>query len=216
MLGLMLVKQGRFEESAAAYREALAIFTAIDPHHFEVGKARNGLGLIASRQGRHAEAEREMAAAVAVLRQALGDQHPFVWQGTSNLAMEVAAQGRREEAEELLRGALERLRAAPGPDSDFAAGVEVRLGGLLRHRGELAEARRLHEHALAAYTELYGERHLETATARWHLARDLAALGESESAAAELGRAERTLTEVTGGSARLRELRAGDRPNARG
>ncbi len=62
LTGLFYLNQGRLEESEAAYREALALFSGIDPKHFEVGKCMNGLALIASRRGRYAEAERHHGA----------------------------------------------------------------------------------------------------------------------------------------------------------
>jgi len=188
LLGVLLYQQQRWDEAEVATREALEIFRAIDPQHFEVGKAIHGLGQIAAGRGRPAEAERHFAEAVERFRAALGPEHPFVWITTGNLGQQLARQGRLEEAERLLRESRARLLTIVGEGHEYGAEAANRLGVLLRQAGKPAEAIPLHREALAFYLGQVGPRHQRVADSRYHLAAALAAAGQpaAEEAAAAL------------------------------
>ena len=135
LTALFYLNQGRLDESEATYREALALFRAINPKHFEVGKCKNGLALIASRRGRYAKAEKTMVEVEALFREVLGEKHPFTWQVRGNRASQIALQGRLEEAEAIEREVAAKLEELNGKDCQEA--VDARVAA----RGDAAPAR---------------------------------------------------------------------------
>jgi tetratricopeptide (TPR) repeat protein len=208
LLGVFLLRHQRWDEAEVLTREALALFRAIDPHHFEVGKALHGLGQIAAGRGRPAEAERYLTEATEEFRLSLGEKHPFVWMASSAVARQQEKQGRLDEAEERLREALARLRALVDDGNEYIADVEGPLADLLRRRGRLDEALALHRHAARTLTAIYGERHLKVVEARARVVADLAAdPARWNAAAAEEARAVRALlAELDPQSVHLAEL----------
>ncbi len=180
LTGVFYLNQGRLDESEAMYREALALFRAINPKHFEVGKCLNGFALIASRRGRHAEAEKTMSEVEALFREVLGEKHPFTWQIRGNRATQIALQGRLEEAERIEREVADKLAELNGKDSGEAVDARSRLGETLRKRGRTDEALPLHRQSLEVVLRLEGETSPGVALERYQLAADLIALGRPE------------------------------------
>jgi eukaryotic-like serine/threonine-protein kinase len=180
LMGLFYLNQARYEESEARYREALDIFRAIDPKHFEVGKIRNGLALVASRRGRYAEAEARLAEVEAFFREVLGEKHPFTWQAMGNRAAQIALQGRLGEAERLQRTVLAKLQELNGADSGEALDAESGLAETLRRSGRPGEALAMHRRVLEAQRKILGERSPALAIARYQVAADLVAIGRPE------------------------------------
>jgi eukaryotic-like serine/threonine-protein kinase len=180
LTGLFYLNQGRLEESEAAYREALALFRAIDPKHFEVGKCLNGLALIASRRGKFAEAEKTMEEVEALFREVLGEKHSFTWQIRGNRASQIRFQGRLEEAEKLEREVAAKIEELNGKDSSEAVDARSRLGETLRRRGRVDEALPLHRQSVEVVLRLEGERSPWLAVERYQLAADLLAGGRPE------------------------------------
>ena len=184
LMGLFLLNQGRLDESESAYREGLELFLAIDPKHFEVGKCRNGLALIASRRGDHARAEAILREVVTGFRESLGDEHAFVWLATGNLALEIALEGRLAEAEAHQREVLKRLEAITGPESSETAEALGRLGETLRRRGAATEAIPLCRRAFEIQTKITGADHPAAALASYRLGAALAAGDDASQAEA--------------------------------
>ena len=149
LYALFLLDRGRLDESEALYREHLAIFSAINPRHFEVGKCKNGLALIASRRGDHATAEREMRSVLELFREQLGEEHHFVWQVTANLARQIFLQKRFEEAEVLQRQVLAGFEKVAGAESAAVAEALTNLAKTLKARGDDAGAAPLEARAQA-------------------------------------------------------------------
>jgi tetratricopeptide (TPR) repeat protein len=219
-MGLFYLNQARYDESEARYREALAIFRAIDPKHFEVGKVKNGLALVASRRGRYAEAEAQLLEVETLFREVLGESHPFTWMTMGNRAFQIARQGRLAEAERLQRTVLERLRALNGPDSQEALDAESALAETLRRMGRPEEALPMHRRVLAKQREMLGKTGGATvALSEFQVAADLLAIGRPEdraeartlldSATAVLSKQSPRhwrMAEVVAASARAREL----------
>ncbi|GMU63773.1 MAG: hypothetical protein AMXMBFR36_00470 [Acidobacteriota bacterium] len=204
LLGVLLYQERRWDEAEAVTREALEIFRAIDPQHFEVGKAIHGLGQIESGRGRPAQAERHFAEAVERFRAALGPDHPFVWITTGHLGQQLARQGRLEEAERYLRESRSRLIAIVGEGHEYSAEAANRLGEMLRRAGAPDEAIPLHREAVAFYVGQVGPRHQRVADSRYHLAAALAAAGHP--AAEEAAVALELVRELDPASPRLAEL----------
>ena len=158
LYALFLLDRGRLDESEALYREHLAIFSAINPRHFEVGKCKNGLALIASRRGDHATAEREMRSVLELFREQLGEEHHFVWQVMANLAREIFLQERFEEAEILQRQVLAGFEKVAGPESAAVAEALTHLAKTLKARGDDAGAALLEARAQAITTAAAAKR----------------------------------------------------------
>jgi serine/threonine-protein kinase len=136
----LLVGAGRLDDAEAAGREALGIFRALNPDHFEVGKCLNGLGIVAAKRGDHARAETIYRESLANFERSLGRDHPFYWWTTGNLSKEIAAQGRLAEAEALQAEILAALERISGPESaDAQWGHEI-IADRLRLEGRTAEA----------------------------------------------------------------------------
>ena len=180
LTGLFYLNQGRLEESEAAYTEALAVFSGIDPKHFEVGKCKNGLALIASRRGDYARAEKTMQEVEALFREVLGEKHPFTWQVRGNRASQIALQGRLEEAEAMERQVAAKLEELNGMDSAEAVDARARLAETRRRRGHPEEALPVHRQALEAVLKMEGETSTWAAILRFQVAADLLASGRSE------------------------------------
>jgi len=118
-------QQGRLDEAAASYAEALEC----DPENVQALRLR---GVLARQQGDLAESVRYLQ---TTLRVAPGDVT-----AANDLAVSFLASGELDAAEVALRGAL-----GLAPDSPRAL---ANLGALLQQRGHLAEAIAIHEHYL--------------------------------------------------------------------
>ena len=132
---------GRLDEAERAGREALAIFRALNPDHYEVGKTLNELARIETRRGRQSAAVATFREALANLERSLGREHPFYWYTTGNLAKAVAAQGRADEAERLAREVLAALERLSGAESADAKWGHETLAETYRRLGRDDEAR---------------------------------------------------------------------------
>ena len=180
LLALFYLNQARLDESEANYRQALALFRAIEPKHFEVGKCLNGLALVASRRGRYAESEATLTEVIVLFDEVLGPKHTFSWQARGNRSEQIALQGRLAEAEAIQREVAAKLVEINGADSYEVVDAEARLGETLRKEGRAAEALPLHRKGLEHQRKLYGEDHVAVALARYQVAADLIALGRAE------------------------------------
>ena len=180
LLALFYLNQARLDESEANYRQALALFRAIEPKHFEVGKCLNGLALVASRRGQYAQAEATLAEVIVLFDEVLGPKHTFSWQARGNRAEQIALQGRLDEAEKIQREVVAKLVEINGPDSYEAVDAEGRLGETLRKEGRTGEALPLHRKGLEHQRKIYGEDHVFVALAEYQLAADLMAIGRPE------------------------------------
>jgi serine/threonine-protein kinase len=211
LTALFYLNQGRLDESEATYREALALFRAIDPKHFEVGKCLNGLALIDSRRRRYAEAEKTMEEVEALFREVLGEKHSFTWQVRGNRASQIRFQGRLEEAETLEREVAAKIGELNGADSSEAVDARSRLGETLRLRGRAEEALPLHRQSVEVVLRLEGEKSPWLAVERYQLAADLIALGRPEDRAEArrlLGQSLATLEKQSPPHQRLAEIQA--------
>ena len=212
LTGLFYLNQGRLDESEAAYTEAIALFGAIDPKHFEIGKCKNGLALIASRRGNYARAEKTLEEVEALFREVLGEKHPFTWQVRGNRASQIGLQGRLEEEESLEREVAAKLETINGADSQEAIDARSRLAETRRRRGHAEEALPVHRQALAAALKMEGESSSWAAMLRFQVAADLIAGSQRPEDRAEakalLDRALVVLEKQTPPPQRIAEVRA--------
>ncbi|MFN7942201.1 MAG: tetratricopeptide repeat protein [Thermoanaerobaculia bacterium] len=183
-LGRFLVARNELDEGESHAREAIRIFAAIDPRHFEATKAMNDLAIALLRRGRAREAETAYREVARRFEEALGPQHPFPWVARVGVGNALADQGRLAEAENELARTVERIAATGGPESEYLLRAWDALGDTLRRGKRLAEAEATHRRALALATRVLGELHPSTALAMHSLALDLAAGGEAQRAEA--------------------------------
>ena len=108
-LGLTLYQQGKYRESAEAYRKA-------QTRRPEDATILNNLALSLTDAGDYAEAEPMYRRALAITEKALGPDHPTVAIRLNNLAELLQAKGDYAGAEPMYRRALTMTEKALGPD----------------------------------------------------------------------------------------------------
>ena len=135
----------------------------------EEARARNNVALVLAAQGGNEEAESEHRAALALMREALGD-HPEVAIMRDNLGLVLAAQGRYEEAEWEHRAALELILETLGAQHPSLARTRSNLATTLLERGNYAEAESEYRAALALALSTLGADHPIVAGLRNNLA----------------------------------------------
>lgn len=156
-LGQSLYKQGKYQESAKAYRKAAAQ-RPDDP------AIMNNLALSLTDAGSYAEAEPLYKRALAIREKALGDDHPDVANSLNGLAMLYLNQGKYAEAELLLKRALTIREKALGPDHSDVATSLNNLALLYHNQGKYAEAEPLYKRALTISEKALGLNHPDMAT----------------------------------------------------
>jgi predicted ATPase/Flp pilus assembly protein TadD len=139
-LGAFATRQGRTDQAAEAYREAVELFAAVDGDDtIRVAKTLNALGDVAVSQGDTAEARRRWNEALALTREDEGADarhtEAFVTANLGDLAFE---EGDLAGARELLERALELLR--PRGDRWATAIVQRYLAKVLAAQGERPRA----------------------------------------------------------------------------
>jgi tetratricopeptide (TPR) repeat protein len=137
--GAFATRQGRSEEAAAAYREAVELFRVADPDTTRVAKTLNALGDVAVSRGDHAEARRRWNEALALARadQSADGRHTeaFVTANLGDLAFE---EGDLDGARDKLERAIDMLR--PRGDRWAIAIVQRYLAKVLAAQGERGRA----------------------------------------------------------------------------
>ena len=137
--GAFATRQGRTEEAAAAYREAVELFRAVDTDGTRVAKTLNALGDVAVSQGDHDEARRRWNEALALVRGDAGadarQTEAFVTANLGDLAFE---EGDLDGARDLLERAIAMLE--PRGDRWALAIVRRYLAKVLAAQGERPRA----------------------------------------------------------------------------
>ena len=138
-LGAFATRQGRAEEAAAAYTEAVALFRVADDDTNRVSKTLNALGAVAMSQGDYAEARRRWDQALQVARAEVGADarftEAFVLANLGDLAFE---EGDLAGARALLEESIEGLK--PRGDRWALAVIQRYLAKVLAAQGERARA----------------------------------------------------------------------------
>ena len=138
-LGAFATRQGRAEQAAAAYQEAVELFTMADDDTTRVSKTLNALGAVALSQGDYGEARRRWDQALELARQedSADARHTeaFIIANLGDLAFE---EGDAAGARELLDQAMELL--APRGDRWANAVIQRYLAEALAALGERPRA----------------------------------------------------------------------------
>lgn len=132
-LGQSLYKQGKYGESADAYRKAAA-------QRPDDTMIMNNLGLSLMLAGSYDNTEPLFKRALAINEKALGPNHPDVATSLNNLAGLYKSQGKYTEAEPLYKRALAILEKALGADHPNVATVLGNYAVLLKKMNQAQEA----------------------------------------------------------------------------
>jgi tetratricopeptide (TPR) repeat protein len=162
-LGQSLYAQGRYGESANAYRKAAA-------QRPDDANVMNNLALSLTQAGSYADAEPLLKRALAIIEKALGPNHSDVATILNNLALLYDNQGKYAEAEPLYKRSLEIDEKALGPNHSDVAQSLNNLAGLYYSQGKYADAEPLLKRALAINQKVLGADHPDVATGLNNLA----------------------------------------------
>jgi tetratricopeptide (TPR) repeat protein len=134
-------------------------------------------------RGHHGAAQALLDQALAILRKALGEDHPDTAACMNDLATALYGQGRYADAGLLLEEALDIRRKALGRVHPYVALSCNNLAINLNDQGRYAAARPLVEEALAIYRQVLGDNHPDTARAYNNVGYNLNAQGRFADAA---------------------------------
>ena len=131
---------------------------------------------------RYAQAERDLARAVALYRQTQGENSGFTWFVAGEWGRSLAGLGRLAEAEKIQREALERISRIMGPEAYQISLVTDALAETLLRRAKHVEVVALRRRSLALTEKKYSIQHRLTAARQVNLAAALLAVNRSASA----------------------------------
>jgi tetratricopeptide (TPR) repeat protein len=167
--GTVLELLAEYEAGEKAYREAIRL-AAARPNdrqtQVELAASLYGLGMLLDHEGRPAEAEKNLRAALKLQQDMFGTADPAIARTMKDLARAVADNGDLNGAIPLMRQAVAMQRSLyrnqPHPD---LAEVLNDMGLLLDERGDLDESEKFFRESLAMYRLLLGDKHPFVATA---------------------------------------------------
>jgi tetratricopeptide (TPR) repeat protein len=162
-LGQSLFEQGKYHESANAYRKA----AALRPDDATI---LNNLALSLTEAGSYAEAEPLHKRALTIREKTLGVDGPNVATSLNNLALLYNYQGKYTEAEPLHKRALAIYEKTLGVEHPKVAQSLSNLAVVYRNQGKYTEAEPLHKRALAIKEKTLGIEHPSVATSLNNLA----------------------------------------------
>lgn len=150
LIGTIYSKLSLYEPAEQMHRRALALRTGeLGPQSDETAESLTGLGGVAVQQGRYAEADSLLDAALAILRRPTRNREPGLAVALTLRAVSARHQNDLELAEALHREALEMRRAAFG-NSDSRTLASLRNLALVLHSmNRLEEAEAAYREALA-------------------------------------------------------------------
>lgn len=127
------------------------------------GLPLNQLGVIHQGMGNYAEAIPVFVESLAIKRQALGREHPYIAISLDNLAMTYKHIGDFGAAESLSREALEIACQTLGADHPTTATILSNRATLCQETGDYRQAESLHRQALNIRRKVLGEQHPQVA-----------------------------------------------------
>ncbi len=129
-------------------------------------------------------AEAPQAEALALSRQALGDEHPDTLAALHGLGTLLSHRHRHVEAETRFREVVEARRRVLGDDHPDTLTSISRLALVLHRQGRLEEAEARYREVLAAQRRVHGRDHPETVITMIHMGQTLGKLGRLDEALA--------------------------------
>ena len=163
-MGTTYLGLGLFEEAEPLLRHALEdrrASSAVSPA--DLWQTQNDLALLLHSKGDLAAADPLQTGALELARRTFPPDHPSLAVAYTNLGSLRQKQGRYEEAERLQRAALDIRRATGQGSSELATSLN-NLAVTLGTQGRYADARPLHEEAVAVSRRLHGRNHPDVAS----------------------------------------------------
>jgi tetratricopeptide (TPR) repeat protein len=167
--GTVMQLQAEYDAGEKAYREAIRIAAARpNDRQAQVALATSlyGLGTLLDLEGRFADAQTNLRAALKLQQTLFGSVDPAIARTMKDLARAVADGGNLNGAIPLMRRAvsMERALYPNEPHPDLAETLND-MGLLLDERGDLDESEKFYRESLAMYQRLLGDKHPYVATA---------------------------------------------------
>jgi CHAT domain-containing protein/tetratricopeptide (TPR) repeat protein len=186
-LAVNLDSQGRYAAAETLYRQALAIYQALDVQSDLVAMICSSLAVTLNNQGKYEEAEQFYEKAVRIFLRASKERRDReVARVTNNRAANLVSQGKLADAQKLHEEALAIFRDLFGDDHPDVAASYNNLAKTLSARGRHAEAEPLLRKAVEIHGKTLGPNHPHTANSRLNLAVCLHHQGKYAEATPEL------------------------------
>jgi tetratricopeptide (TPR) repeat protein len=181
-LGDVLTRQAQLDAAERVYHEAIRIdsLRPKDPEsRTQLANSQYGFGVLLARQGRYADAQKNLREALALQRSLYGAVHPDIARTLKDLAQAVVDGGDPNGALPLMQSAVAMQRKLRGdePHPDLAEAIND-LALLYQVHSDYDQSERLFRESIAMKRRLYGDKHPEIANALENLASVLADKGD--------------------------------------
>jgi tetratricopeptide (TPR) repeat protein len=174
---------GRLDEAETLYRDALTRNTAnLGVDDSQTAVVASHLGELLVKREALVEALPLLRNAVDSLSKSLGARHNHTLIARQRLASALVKQGSEDEAQEILMQVHSVFREHSGPLNERTLVAATDLGGLMRHRGDLAGAVALLRETTAGLACTLGDAHANTRACSLQFARALQQAGELQEA----------------------------------
>jgi tetratricopeptide (TPR) repeat protein len=173
--GLIANNEIRYDDASVHFTRAVAL----DPDNADY---LNQAAILRDTMGLYQEAEPLYHKALAIRKQALGENHPDTATSYNNIASNLGEQGRYEEAEPTYHKALTIRKQLLGENHPDTAISYNNIAGNLAYQGRYEEAEPMYHKALAVFKQVLGENHPSTASSYNNIASNLAYQGRYEEA----------------------------------
>ena len=160
-LGLANDMLGRLPQSAAYYRQAIAIYEKNESHRRLTGIVMSNLIAVLLDLGQLEEAAKTGEAALASLEKWFGADHPYVARTLHSLGTVYQGQGRIDDAQQLYERAQAIWKKNPGVGLMDEATLEASLGAVYTHQGYYAKAEVLLKKAMETREAALGPNNAE-------------------------------------------------------
>jgi len=156
---------GRYPEALREGALAIARFEQLDPAGIDLASALHNVAIVYDDMNDAAHGLPLEDRALAIVRRALGPEHPRYGNSLNTRANLLRRLERLDEAEATQREHLALVERTLGPESSDAAAAHLNLGGILRDRDRLDDAIAELRRAVALYEHTAGPDHSWTANA---------------------------------------------------
>ncbi|MCW1922456.1 serine/threonine-protein kinase [Luteolibacter arcticus] len=183
-LGLVLLRQSRWNESEAELQAALDLWKRLGLlEEIRAVETLANLSVLRRLEGRLEEAESLSRRVLELRRKILPPADSRILSASSNLGSVLVAAGKISEAEQLFRQLIEERKNREETEDHSIALIHHALGAVLQRQGKSGEARECYERAVAIRREMLVKGHP-------HLTSSLMALANLQRAAGKTGEAE--------------------------